>query len=111
MKKLDVPRSGEVTTEMATVLITLVTAMIMLMLERTAIYILIIMKVLVMSMVMVVAIRWNDNDGWEDADDGWSPAPSNYNNQDRKVERRQVWLKTRFLGAVRSGVVIWQIDI
>ena len=34
MKKLDVPLSGEVTTEMARVLITLVTAMIMLMLER-----------------------------------------------------------------------------
>ena len=45
---------------------------------------------MVMVLVMVVAIRWNDNDGWEDADDGWSPAPSNYNNQDRKVERRQV---------------------
>ena len=65
---------------------------------------------MVMVLVMVVAIRWNDNDGWEDADDGWSPAPSNYNNQDRKVERRQVWLKTRFLGVVRSGVVIWQVD-
>ena len=64
-----------------------------------------------MVLVMVVAIRWNDNDGWEDANDGWSPAPSNYNNQDRKVERRQVWLKTRFLGVVRSGVAIGQEDI
>ena len=66
---------------------------------RTAMIIMMV-KVLVMSIMMVVAIRWNDNDGWEDADDGWSPAPSNYNNQDRKVERRQVWLKTRFLGVV-----------
>ena len=75
---------------------------------RTAMIIMMVMvMVFVMScMVMVVAIRWNDNDGWEDADDGWSPAPSNYNNQDRKVERRQVWLKTRLLGVVRSGVVI-----
>ena len=77
---------------------------------RTAMIIMMVM-VMVMSMVMVVAIRWNDNDGWENADDGWSPAPSNYNNQDRKVERRQVWLKTRFLGVVRSGVAIWQVDI
>ena len=77
---------------------------------RTAMIMLMVM-LMVMSMVMVVAIRWNDNDGWENADDGWSPAPSNYNNQDRKVERRQVWLKTRFLGVVRSGVVIWQVDI
>ena len=69
---------------------------------RTAMIIMMVMvMVMVMScMVMVVAIRWNDNDGWENADDGWSPAPSNYNNQDRKVERRQVWLKTRFLGVV-----------
>ena len=52
VKKLDVPRSGKVTTEMARVLTTLVTAKIMLMLERTAIYILIIMMVMVMMMVM-----------------------------------------------------------
>ena len=68
--------------------------------------------VMLMVVVMVMMVpRWNDNDGWEDADDGWSPAPSNYNNQDRKVERRQVWLMTRFLGVVRSGVAIWQVDI
>ena len=86
--------------DVATLMIVLRTAMIIMM-----------VMVMVMSILMVVAIRWNDNDGWEDADDGWSPAPSNYNNQDRKVERRQVWLKTRFLGVVRSGVVIWQVDI
>ena len=89
---------------MATVMIVLRTAMIIMMVMVMVMSM--VMVVVVVVMVMVVAIRWNNNDGWEDADDGWSPAPSNYNNQDRKVERRQVWLKTRFFRAVRSGVAI-----
>ena len=91
---------------MVTVMSVLRTAMIMMMVMVMVMVMSMVIVVVVVVMVMVVAIRWNDNDGWEDADDGWSPAPSNYNNQDRKVERRQVWPKTRFLGVVRSGVVI-----
>ena len=34
--------------------------------------------------------RWNDNDGWEDSDDSWTPAPSDYNQNRKTVERRQV---------------------
>ena len=97
---------------MVTVMSVFRTAMIIMMvMVMVLVMSIMLVMLMVMSMVIVVAIRWNDNDGWEDADDGWSPAPSNYNNQDRKVERRQVWLMTRFLGVVRSGVAIWQVDI
>ena len=98
---------------MVTVMSVFRTAVIlmMVMVMVMAMIIMMVMALVMSCMVMVVAIRWNDNDGWENADDGWSPAPSNYNNQDRKVERRQVWLMTRFLGVVRSGVDIRQVDI
>ena len=45
--------------------------------------------------------RWNDNDGWEDSDDGWTPAPTDYNQNRKTVERRQVKSGFRdFLGGL-----------
>ena len=52
---------------------------------------------------ILIKTRWNDNDSWEDADDGWTAAPSDYN-QDRKVQRRQVsQVFGTFTGHVKLG--------